>query len=806
MNRHFFIAILLLAANIQTTNAQKVVLHMAGNQKAEYSTQQLDSITFVDANSPGIDPSTDPSVTGDAINITTNSATLVGYASSIRESLANDLRVGFIYCLEGTPGKNNGTQITVNKNDVAEDGRYMATIENLLSDATYYFRSFVYQSGLWFYGKVKSFVTQGIEANFTTGEATAITCFSAKVSGSVNVQSPYSTLEYGICYGTGIEPTLSDNTTTASSNSFTLQLRQLMGGTTYYYRPYAIVDGQIQYGSVRTFRTLDDNVVETGTLDEETLSVTSHLTIGGGAYSSLVLGVCYGTTEQPTINDKTITTDEVDEESNYTVQIDNLGTGVIYYRAYILIDNVPHYGSVKSLKLPDVAYQIANDAECSLFYEALNATGLCELLCQNNKDESWNSSPYLSCEKTYVLPSSFQYCHVPKTRETGFMVMACTNEALESLYGIHDLQGFYDYALSVYGGDVDSPLRKLLSYCIIDRKTTLERLTTLCSIDTLVSRPTEWYSTLLPLSLLKVTRSMNKTFLNQSGNLSGISIIEPKRKNICGNGSYYLTDGLPLYNEECRSAFASERMRMDFYTLIPELENVMMRSSETGTSSATATNAISKSYFIPSDYLQSISASEGTYLIYENTHDTSPFYEGDGLWLCGLYDVTFKLPAVPKRGIYEVRIGYTAMTGNGMAQFYWGNNPERMAAMGIPFDFRQGGNILHTVSGNIPSEIGYEQDTDDSNYNAEVDKRMRNNGFMKGPASIYFKKSGQKDYFRNNPNTLRRIIFREIIDENEQYYLKFKTVMDGNYPICLDYIEFVNKSVYDNPEMLEDIY
>ncbi len=47
MNRHFFIAILLLAANIQTTNAQKVVLHMAGNQTFEYSISQLDSITFV---------------------------------------------------------------------------------------------------------------------------------------------------------------------------------------------------------------------------------------------------------------------------------------------------------------------------------------------------------------------------------------------------------------------------------------------------------------------------------------------------------------------------------------------------------------------------------------------------------------------------------------------------------------------------------------------------------------------------------------------------------------------------------------
>lgn len=349
-----------MMADLQTALAQKIVLHMEGNQKAEYDVSQLDSINIVYPGSSGDNPSTDPSVTGDAIDITNKSATLVGYATSIRESLANDLRVGFIYCLEGTPNKNNGTQVTVNKNNVAEDGRYMATIENLLSGATYYFRSFVYQSGLWFYGKVKSFVTAGIDVNFITGDATDITCFSAKVSGSVDVHSSYSSLTFGICYGTSIEPTTNDNTQTTTSNNITLQLRQLTGGTTYYYRTYAIVDGQTYYGTVRTFRTLDDNVVETGDIDEETLTVTSHLTIGGGAYSSLVLGVCYGRTELPTVNDRITTSNEVDDENNYSVQLysphyyeawegSEYGEyGIIFYRAYVLIDGIPHYGSVKS--------------------------------------------------------------------------------------------------------------------------------------------------------------------------------------------------------------------------------------------------------------------------------------------------------------------------------------------------------------------------------------------------------------------------------------------------------------------------
>lgn len=443
---------------------------------------------------------------------------------------------------------------------------------------------------------------------------------------------------------------------------------------------------------------------------------------------------------------------------------------------------------------------MGNDAECSLFYEALIATGLGEVLDQNNKDESWDYSPYLSYEEIYYLPSFSQYCHLPKTRENGVTVMACTNEALNSKYGIHDLQGFYDFALSVYGGhpiDVntetdklrtdDCPLRKLLSYCIINRKSTIDRLTTFCSFIR-PSVPTEWYSTLLPQSLLKVTNVGLQMFLNLSGNhLDEICVFESHTPHVSENGSYYLTDGLPLYNSECKQAFASERMRMDFYTLIPELENTMMR--------------FTNSYVIPHNYLHSISASENTYLIYEDTQDTSPLYEGDCLWLCGRYDATIKLPAPPKSGTYEVRIGYTAMPDNGICQIYFGSDPQTLVPVGIPMDFRQNADELPW----LPQEDASYTDEQKS----ESRKNMRNYGFMHGPDGIAYisnPETRQGTCFCDNPNTLRRIILRQELDEHTQYYLRFKSVIDGDRPICLDYLELVHKDVFDNPEIPEDIY
>ena len=88
---------------------------------------------------------------------------------------------------------------------------------------------------------------------------------------------------------------------------------------------------------------------------------------------------------------------------------------------------------------------------------------------------------------------------------------------------------------------------------------------------------------------------------------------------------------------------------------------------------------------------------------------------------------------------------------------------------------------------------------------------MMNHGFhgMNGPDGIVYisnPETRQSTDFCDNPNTLRRIILRQELDEHTQYYLRFKSVIDGDSPICLDYIEFVHKDVYDNSEIPEDIY
>ena len=103
--------------------------------------------------------------------------------------------------------------------------------------------------------------------------------------------------------------------------------------------------------------------------------------------------------------------------------------------------------------------------------------------------------------------------------------------------------------------------------------------------------------------------------------------------------------------------------------------------------------------------------------------------------------------------------------------------------------------------------LRWEEDTkEDDDYNAEIDKRMRNNGFMKGPE--YFTETpGGSDTGRSLRKTTRRILLRTHVDADKVYYLRFKSVQDKkDKQLFVDYIEWCPKEIYDNPNSPEDIW
>ena len=193
---------------------------------------------------------------------------------------------------------------------------------------------------------------------------------------NVDASVPYSTLSYGICYGTTIDPTTDGLHTetknrNVSTGEFSVILRGLYGGTIYYYRPYAVIDGVTKYGLCSQFRTLDDNVVETVGFDTENKIATAHLTLGSGAFSSMKLGFCYARTEIPTISDYTLMTDEVDERKHFTSIITN-HYGNFNLHAFVLIDGVPHYGNIIAATFPYLEVGEAVDLGLSVKWSTMN--------------------------------------------------------------------------------------------------------------------------------------------------------------------------------------------------------------------------------------------------------------------------------------------------------------------------------------------------------------------------------------------------------------------------------------------------
>ncbi len=329
----------------------------------------------------------------------------------------------------------------------------------------------------------------------------------------------------------------------------------------------------------------------------------------------------------------------------------------------------------------------------------------------------------------------------------------------------------------------------------------------------------EYYATMGKRRLLKIYESSesNGIYLNRFPNLNngrkgdyheiscdpdkvGILIGTPNMEgdNSLRNAVVYPIDKLLVYDEDTRNNLQKSRIRWDVTAMMPEFINNDIRMCPLLDEAHT-------NVWIPSDavypYLSGVDVSEDTQFCYwTGMTRTWENYLGDEFTIRGYSDVTFTLPPVPKRGTYELR--YQVQSGGGtrgIVQFYWGSDKEHLAVMGIPLDLRVVCNkLIYDVTGDKEYDYGWEEDTGDEDYDSEVDKRLRNNGYMKGPL--------QYDNRKSTIST-RRILFRQTMDPDETYYIRFKSVMDDpTRYLYMDFLEYASKEVYDNPETPEDIW
>jgi len=261
------------------------------------------------------------------------------------------------------------------------------------------------------------------------------------------------------------------------------------------------------------------------------------------------------------------------------------------------------------------------------------------------------------------------------------------------------------------------------------------------------------------------------------------------------NCCVYPIDAPVSYNDNVRDNLQKNRIRFDGMSLFPEAMTNDIRLKR-------ATEERYKHVYIPNtekeyDYFPNMKQGENMKFVYYNAwNDDWCNLHRDEMKAVGRYEVTFTLPPVPRRGTYEVRYKVLANGNRGIAQIYFGDDPNNLPVAGIPLDL--------TMTCSNP-KTGWENDIDDDEYNAEIDKRMRNNGFMKGPQSIDSADGTERGY--NDRENIRHIFVRQTLDPDKTYYLKLKSVLDSDRKeFYMDFLEYCAKEVYDNPEEPEDIW
>ena len=272
------------------------------------------------------------------------------------------------------------------------------------------------------------------------------------------------------------------------------------------------------------------------------------------------------------------------------------------------------------------------------------------------------------------------------------------------------------------------------------------------------------------------------------------------------NGIIYPIEHLLVYSENVATQLKLQRIRFDVSTIFPEMSNNDHRGRRTAYTHGHARN---KGFPTNYQYFENCKIEDGTCFYYLNGLDCNWLnWQGDEFNIAGRYEFTITLPPVPALGHYELRLAVQSNSSvRSMCQVYWGSDKNYLPAAGIPFDMRLAGTSRHLESGNIADNtVGWERDTGDPAVDDEIDKKMRNNGFMKGP-NHYSAQSGSSDPLRNNEMKLRRIMVSADMDPDKTYYIRFKNVLDSdNKQFYMDYIEYCAKEVYDNPVEGEDIW
>lgn len=262
-------------------------------------------------------------------------------------------------------------------------GSFTNLLENLKPLTTYYVRAFLTNSRGTFYGNETSFTTQSGLIALTTEQASEVTAHSVLLKGNISGDGGATITDWGFCLNTNPNPTLEHRIVHLDGVTGTFQctLSDLLPGTTYYFRTFAINSIGTSFGEEFSFKT-------NGTLAFVTTNpitnITSNSANSGGLVTSdgsaliSARGVCWSLTENPTIELLTKTVDGA-EPGNFNSSITGLQFGTTYHvRAYVTNDVGTSYGEDVAFKTLAVLPTVETVSISSITAHSVSMTGKVE--------------------------------------------------------------------------------------------------------------------------------------------------------------------------------------------------------------------------------------------------------------------------------------------------------------------------------------------------------------------------------------------------------------------------------------------
>jgi len=194
-------------------------------------------------------------------------------------------------------------------------------------------------------------ITPILTAEIITSAVSAITSNSATSGGSITTDGGAAITARGVCWSTNQNPTIADNKTSNAlgSDSYTSSLNGLTPGATYNIRAYAINGQGIAYGNEVSFKTNVTLSIATLTTSTPTNITSNSATLGGNVTSDgntavTERGVCYSTSQNPTINNTKVIMGS--GAGTFTITCTGLLVDATYYvRAYAINSQGTAYGN-----------------------------------------------------------------------------------------------------------------------------------------------------------------------------------------------------------------------------------------------------------------------------------------------------------------------------------------------------------------------------------------------------------------------------------------------------------------------------